>query len=103
MAHLDALHPRMRNHILDRRPQPRIRLEHLPQETPTRARVEVVDRRRARGHGGVGVRACGGVGGVEGVGPGLGGAPGELLEVQAVVDDAAGPDVDEARVVGWFF
>lgn len=39
------------------------------------------------------IGAGGGVGGVELV-RGLGDAPGEFLEVEAVVDDADGPDVD---------
>lgn len=101
MAHLDGLYPAMRDDLLNRRAVARIRLEHAPHQAPARARVQVVDRRRAAGDGGVRVRARRGVCAIERIGGGLCGAPGEFLEVQAVVDDPASPDIDESGVVGY--
>lgn len=98
MAHLDLGDPRVLHHVLDAYPLLRVRLQHAPDQAAAGARGEVVDRRRAlslRRR-----RAGGGVGEVQGVG-GLGDAPGDLGEVEAVVDDTAGPDVDEAGIVGW--
>ena len=103
----------------------RVRLEYAAQDRPARARREVLDRRgvrrrplpytllfqhalterlRARGRQGhvhdhvLGARALGRVRRVEAIG-GLGDAPGELLEVQTVVDDPTRPDVDQPGVV----
>lgn len=62
-------------------------------------RIEVVDRGWACGHGWGRVGTCSSVGGVELVLGGLCSTPREFLEVQAIVDDPAGPDIDEACIV----
>jgi len=97
-ADLDAVQPLVLEHLVDEDPTSRQRLEHLPQQGSTGARGEVVDRRGAVYvvHG-LGLSG-GDIRGIERVGQ-LGDSPGELLEVQAVVDDAARPNVDEARVI----
>ena len=97
MADLDALHPRMLDDIIDERPQLRVRLEHLADHRPTRPRGEVVDRRRTRRlRRGI---ACGDVRGEELVRR-LRHCPRELLEVQAVIDNSAGPDIHQPSVIG---
>lgn len=45
MAHLDALHPRVLHHFLNGGPLLRIRLQHLADQRPTPAGIQVVDRR----------------------------------------------------------
>jgi hypothetical protein len=109
-AHLYSRQPRIFHDILDLSSLLWVRIKHLSQQRPTAAWGEVADRGRKRG-----LRRCGAVGsrrndrlGVAGcdVGleqriRGLGDAPGELLEVEAVVDNPAGPDVDEPGVVCW--
>ena len=50
MAHLNRINPHILNHLLNRPPLSRIRLEHLPNERATRPRAEVIDRRGARRH-----------------------------------------------------
>lgn len=97
VADLDALYPLILDDVLDEGPHLRIGLEHLPDERPTRPRGEVVDRRGARRLGrGITRRN---VGREELVGR-LRHCPGQLLEVQAVVDDPACPNVDQSRVIG---
>lgn len=91
MTDLDALHPGMLDALLNQAPLLRVRFEHSPDQASARTRREVVDRGRAGRLCRIGAR--GGVGGVELIGS-LRDAPGELLEVQAVIDDADRPDVD---------
>ena len=82
--------------LLDERALLRIGLEHAPDERAAHTRRQVVDRWRARGLLRIGAR--GGVRGVERISL-LRDAPRQLLEVQAVVHNTDGPDVDEAGVV----
>ena len=97
VADLDALNPRLLDDVVDERPQLRIRLEHLADDRPTRAWGEVVDRRRAGGlrRGITRGDVC-----REELVSRLRHSPRELLEVQAVVDDAARPDVHQSSVIG---
>lgn len=97
VADLDALHPRLLDDVVDQRPHLGVWLEHLANHWPTRARGEVVDRGRAgRLRGGI---ARGNIGREELISR-LRHSPRELLEVQAVVDDAACPDVHQSSVIG---
>jgi hypothetical protein len=100
IAHIEAFHPRVRHNLLNRRAFLWFRFEHLPDERPARPRREVVDRGRTIALLRVGARACTGIGRVQLIRL-LGSTPGDLLEVQAVVDDAAGPNIDEASVISW--
>lgn len=97
IANLDILYPPLLHYLLNIRPKLRVRLQHPPHHGPASAWREVVDR---RGAGGL-CRVAGaglGVGGVQGVRL-LSGSPGQFLEVEAVVDYTAGPDVDEAGII----
>lgn len=109
-ADVDAGDPRVLQDVRDEHARVRVGLEDAAEDGPARARGEVPDRRgvrrgcllrgRVRGRRrALGARAFGEICRVEAV-RGLGDAPGELLEVQAVEDDAARPDVDQAGVVG---
>lgn len=95
------LDPRMRNYLLDRRPLPWVRLQHLTYQAPARARAEIVDRGRAGGYRWRRTRASGGICGIQGIRRRLGRAPGQFLEMQAVVDDPTSPYIDESCVVGY--
>jgi hypothetical protein len=99
-THLNALHPRVRHQLINRRSQPRIRLQHLSYQAATRPRTEVIDRRRARRDRRGRIYTRRGISLIERVRGRLRRAPRELLEVQAVIHNPAGPDVDEPRVVG---
>ena len=91
-AHLDLLNPTVLHGLLDQDPLLRSGLQHTPQQGSTRTRGEVVDGLWAFGGGRVlGLRGVD-VGRVE-LFRHLGDAPRELLEVEAVVDDPACPDV----------
>ena len=100
-ADVDAGDPWILQDVRDEHARVRVGLEDAAEDGPARARGEVLDRRGVRRgrRRALGARAFGEIRGVEGVG-GLGDAPGELLEVQAVEDDPARPDVDQAGVVG---
>ena len=120
---LDANDPLILQDISDEGPVLRVRLEYASEDGPARARQEVPDRRGVqrrlflllflllrvpRGRVRRGQRhvrnralfapALGRIRRVEIV-RGLCDAPGELLEVQTVVDDPARPDVDQASIV----
>ncbi len=98
MTHLDPLYPLMLQHLLNGRPPLRVGLEHAPYERPARPRGQIVDRRGTRRLRGLRGRTRAGVRGVELVAH-LRRAPRQFLEVQAVIDDAAGPDVYQPGVV----
>lgn len=94
-AEFYALDPLVLDDVLDLAPQLGIWLQHPAENRSGVARGEVRDGlRHRRGRGGTRVGVCG----VERIGH-LCDAPGELLEVEAVVYDCASPDVDETRVV----
>ena len=99
VADLDALYPWVRDDILDGRPHLRIWLQHLPNERSTCPGRQVVDRRRALRLRCYGRRARLDVRSKELVGL-LRDRPRQLLEVEAVIDNAARPDIDKTRVVG---
>jgi hypothetical protein len=93
VTHFYALYPCMCNDVLDENPQLGIRIEHLPNERTTRAWGQVIDRRWTRRLFCLVRGACSGVRGIQSVG-GLRSSPRQLLEVQAVIHDAACPDVN---------
>lgn len=90
---LDRLEPRILENHLGRGPRLGIRVQHALDDAPTFARDEVGQWwRRGGSRVELEVRAKGGV-------RRLGDAPWQLLEVHAVEDDGAGPNVDQASVV----
>ena len=99
MAHLDAPHPRMRHHLVDRRPLLRVRVQHLPYQAPARLRAQVVDCWRACRYRRGRVRARCAIGLKERIRGGLRGSPGELLEVQAVVHNPTSPNIDQSCII----
>lgn len=98
MAHLNPLYPLILQHLLNRGPPLRVRLEHAPYQRAACPRGQVVDRRGTRRVRGLRRRTRAGVRGVELVAH-LRRAPRQLLEMQAVINDAAGPDVYQPGVV----
>lgn len=99
-TNLNTLHPRMLHHLINRRPHPRIRLQHLPDQTTTRPRTQIINRRGARRDRRGRIRTRPSISLIQRVRGGLGRAPRQLLEMQAVVHNPTGPDVDEPCIVG---
>ena len=99
IADFDALYPWVHHDFFDGRPQLGIWSQHLPYERPAGPWRQVVDRRRALRLRCYGRRARLDVRSKELVGL-LRDRPRQLLEVEAVIDNTARPDIDKTRVVG---
>ena len=99
MTYFDTLYPWMSHNLFCRPPRLGVGLQHGTDQRPTLFGREVSNRRWSGRSGRVGRVAGVGVGGVHRVGH-LCNSPRHLLEVETIVDNSAGPDVDQARVVG---
>jgi len=94
-AHLDTGDPRMFDDVLDEDALLRVRFEHLPDQGATLAGFERRYCRRATGRAGSAGQS---VGCVELIAE-LSDTPRDLVEVHAIVHDAAGPDVDQSGII----
>ena len=99
VTHLNWLNPSMSHHILNRWAMLGIRFQHLANEAATRPRIEVIDCRRAWRHGLIQTGTSCDIGRIELVSCWLRRAPRKFLEVQAVIDYPACPDIDQPRVI----
>ena len=99
MTHFNRLNPGMSHHFLNRKPVFRIGFQHLANEAATMSGIEVIDCRRAWWHGMIWAGTSANIGGIELVGYWLRCAPWKFLEVQAVVDYPACPDIDQPCVI----
>lgn len=101
MAYLNVSYPWMDHDLFDGHPMRWIWVQHLTNQAPTSSRAQVINSRWIDRVLLFLLDGCGAgvdISGIEGVRQ-LGDTPGHFLEVQAIVDDTAGPDVDEAGVI----
>jgi len=100
VANLNSFHPAVGERIFDGHTMGGIRFQHLPDQTPASAGGEVVDRWRTGGNGRRGVSTGSSICSIEGISLRLCGSPRQFLEVEAVVNDPACPNIDEPSVIG---
>lgn len=101
MTHLNRLNPVMSHHFLDCWPICRIGFQHLANEAATSSGIEIIDCRRAWSNSLMWTGTSCNIGRIELVGCRLRCTPWKLLEVQAVVDYSACPDIYQPRVIGY--
>jgi hypothetical protein len=101
MTHLNRLNPRMSHHILNRRPICGIGFQHLANEAATSSGIEIIDRRGTWCHSLMWTGTSCNIGRIELVRSRLRWTPWKFLEVQAVVDYPACPDIHQPGVIGY--
>ena len=101
MTYLNRLNPSMSHHLIYCWPICGIGFQHLANETTTCSGIEIIDCRRAWCYSLMWTGTGCDIGRIELVGCRLRCTPWKLLEVQAVVDYPACPDIYQPSVIGY--